>query len=217
MGLAKPSERRREPRLVASLPIVFEWQTQEGELCRARGTIQNISPGGVYCHLEQPLPLRLAVQFQVAFPAGLAVGERLHFHSSGRVLRVESLGRRFGITASIETRQAIDTGPMEQNRRVHARIMPFASIPVQYPGLRLLVRDLSPTGAFIEDERPLPVGRVFEMTLGGEGPLQEVRLRAVVRRTEPYIGMAVEFVALGKEANRRLQEFLEKCVRRRVA
>lgn len=214
---ALPSERRAAPRLVASLPIMFEWSTRESEFCRARGRTHDISLGGVHCYLERPLASGLPVQFHVVFPAQLTVGESLNFRCTGRILRSESRRRRFGVIASIDSSQAIENGrsSTESNHRAHTRIMPFASIAVQYPQLRPVIRDLSPTGAFIEDQRPLPVGRQFDLRLGGQGILPEVRLKAIVRRTEPYMGMAVEFVAISKEDDRHLQEFLERCSRKR--
>ncbi len=203
-------DRRTNPRVVASLPILFEWQTQQGELCRARGITYDVSQQGVYCYLEQPLALDLSVQFHLVFPPELTISESLNFSCAGRVLRRENLGRRFGVAASIESRQAVGNGePMaEPHRRAHPRIMPFASIAVEYPALRSVIRDLSSTGAYIEDARPLPVGRQLGLRLGGNGGLPEICLQAVVRRTEPYVGMAVEFVAIGKEADLRLHEFL---------
>lgn len=211
------NERRDGPRLVASLPIMFEWSSPGGELCRARGTTHDICLTGVYCYVEQPLTSGLPVQFHVVFPPELTIGESVNFRCTGRILRSESMGRRFGVVASIDSRQVIGNGGSATmpNRRAHPRIMPFGKIAVHYPGLHPVVRDLSPTGAFIEDERPLPVGRQFDLHLGGEGILPELRLKAIVRRTEPYMGMAVEFVAISQEAHRHLQEFLEKCLRRR--
>ncbi len=217
MSSGEQSDRRAGLRVMASLPILFEWQALAGELCRVRGTTHDVSLGGVYCYLEQPLAPGLPVLFHVVFPAELDASESLNFHCTGSVLRTASLGRRFGVAASIESRQAIETGAGEYDRRFRPRVMPFASIPVHYLGHHLAIRDLSPAGAFIEDERPLPVARTVDMVIGGAGVLAEVSVRAIVRRSEPHNGMAVEFVAVGKEANDRLQHFVGMCTRKRAS
>ena len=207
-------ERQRlDPRLAASLPIMVEWQTQTGMTCRARGTTQNIALGGVYCYLEQPLATGVWGRFHMALPGELTGGDPVNLRCTGRVLRCESLSRHFGIAMSIEGRQAIANqlpanGP---NRRAYVRIPARTRIPVVCPELRTLIRDLSLASAYVKDDRPFPVGRAVDLHLGDDGALPRIPVMAVVRRTESPIGMAVEFVAVSKEANHHLQKFLERC------
>ena len=207
-------ERQRlDARIEASLPIMVEWQTQTGMTCRARGTTHNIALGGVYCYLEQPLTTGAWVRFHIALPGELTAGDPANLLCTGRVLRCESLGRRFGIAISIEGRQAIANqhpanGP---NRRAYVRIPARTRIPVVCPELRALTRDLSLASAYVEDDRPLPVGRAIDLHLGDDGVMPGIPVMAVVRRTESPIGMAVEFVAVSKEANHYLREFLGRC------
>lgn len=204
---------RLDPRLAASLPIMVEWQTQTGMTCRARGTTHNIALGGVYCYLEQPMATGVSGRFHIALPGELTGGDPGNLRCTGRVLRCENLGRRFGIAISIEGRQAIAnqlpaSGP---NRRAYVRVPARTMIPVVCPELRALIRDLSLASAYVKDDRPFPVGRAIDLHLGDDGVLPGIPVMAVVRRTEPPIGMAVEFVAVSKEANHHLQEFLERC------
>jgi hypothetical protein len=207
---------RLDPRLAASLPIMVEWQTQTGMTCRARGTTHNIALGGVYCYLEQPMAIDARIpwiRFHIVLPRELTAGDPVNLRCTGRVLRCENLGRRFGIAISIEGRQAIAnqlpaSGP---NRRAYVRVPARTMVPVVCPELRALIRDLSLGNAYVEDDRPLPVGRAIDLHLGDDGVLPGIPVMAVVRRTEPPIGMAVEFVAVSKESNHHLQEFLERC------
>ena len=206
------SERRTVPRVFTTLPISLEWDTAEGQINRARGTTRDVSRGGVYGYIEHPLPPALNVRFEVVFSGELTAADPLKLWCSGRILRSEVLGRRFGIAASIQEYKVIETlEPLgELDRRLNLRVIPPEAIVAEYPGIRSVLRDLSPTGAFIEEDRPFPVGRLIDMRLRGEGLEAELDIKAIVRRVEPQLGMAVEFIALSKETRERLLRFVEK-------
>lgn len=213
----KPSvktERRGSPRLDVEHPISFEWQSKDGELQRGRGTTRDIALGGVYCLLDRPLPAGQAVEFDVVLPGQLADGNPVKLHCRGRILRAEKVeGRGFGIAASIESCRVLETlAPTADaaRQRLFARVAPPSLLVAEYPGMRSAVRDLSLAGAFIEDERPLPGGRLFDLRLCSDKPPVEIVLRAIVRRVESQVGMAVEFVALSPEGKKQLQQVLEQ-------
>jgi len=204
-------ERRTTPRLVVSHPISFEWLTKDGELHRARGTTRDIALGGVYCQVERPLANGQIVEFDVVLPGELAEGQPVRLHCRGKVLRSERTEQGFGVAVTIETSEAVE--PLARTadaarQRLYTRIIPPSVVIAEYPGMRSVVRDLSLVGAFIEDERPLPVARVFDLHLSGEKLYEEIALRAIVRRVEPHVGMAVEFVAMTPEAKERLKKIL---------
>jgi hypothetical protein len=73
-----------------------------------------------------------------------------------------------------------------------------------------MIRDLSINGCFIETAHPSPTGS--ELDLRFEIPLDQelvpIAARGIVRRCEPE-GMAIEFVELGPDYRRRLEEFVE--------
>lgn len=215
--LSVVERQRLDPRLAASMPIMVEWQTQTSMTCRARGTTDNIALGGVYCYLEQPLATGVWGRFHLALPGELTGGDPVNLRCSGRVLRCESLDRRFGVALSIEGRQAIANQPSANgpNRRAYVRIPARTMIQVACPELRALIRDLSLASAYVQDDRPLPVGRAIDLQLGDDGVLPRIPVMGVVRRTESPIGMAVEFVAVSKEANHSLQKFLGVAAERR--
>jgi hypothetical protein len=206
------SERRVTPRVFTTLPISFEWDTEESHIRRARGSTRDVSRGGIYSYVEHPLTPALDVRFEVVFSGELTAADPLKLWCSGRILRSEILGRRFGVAASIEHYKVLETlEPVsESDRRQNLRIIPPEAIVAEYPGIRSVIRDLSPTGAFVEEDRPFPVGRVIDMRLRGEGLEEEIEVKAIVRRVEAQIGMAVEFIALSKGTRAYLLKFVDK-------
>jgi len=209
------ADRRKGQRLDATHPIVLEWQAGAGDLHRARGTTRDIALGGVYCYVERPLASGEPVEFDMVLPGELGGGSPRKLRCSGRVLRSEKAPERggYGVAVTIETSRVLAV--LEPtidiaSQRVYARIIPPASLQAEYPGMRSAVRDLSLAGAFIEDERPLPIGRIFRLRLASPTLNAEMDVDAVVRRVEPHIGMAVEFVALSKEAKKTLEELVQQ-------
>lgn len=210
MARTLESERRKNPRLPLTAPLCFEWYRGE-EIRRTRGTTRDISRSGVYGYVENPLSPGLEVEFDMVFPEELTATQPLLLRCGGRILRAEVRERRFGAVASIDRYEisAVREPVSESERRSHLRIVPPQAIVAEYPGLRSVIRDLSPTGAFVEDERPFPVGHVIDVRLRGEGLPHPLSVKAVVRRVEPQIGMAVEFVALNHEDRVQLLRFIE--------
>jgi len=209
------AERRKGQRLDATHPIVLEWQSGAGDLHRARGTTRDIALGGVYCYVERPLASGEPVEFDMVLPGELAGGSPRKLRCSGRVLRSEKAQERggYGVAITIETSQLIEVleSSVDVSRhRVYARIIPPSSLQAEYPGMRSAVRDLSLAGAFIEDERPLPIGRIFRLRLASPVLGTELDVDAVVRRVEPHTGMAVEFVSLSKEVKKVLEGIVEQ-------
>jgi PilZ domain len=205
------SERRRNPRLFLTAPLCFEWH-QGAEIRRTRGTTRDVSRSGVYGFVENPLSPGLEVEFDLVFPEELTATQPLLLRCGGQILRAEVRERRFGVVASVERYDisAANEPASESERRSHLRIIPQQAVVAEYPGLRSVIRDLSRTGAFVEDERPFPVGHVIDVRLRGEGLERPLNVKAVVRRVEPQIGMAVEFIALKHEDRLQLLHFIER-------
>lgn len=202
-------DRRGSQRVKLSSSIRLEWLTAGGDLLSTRGATFDISSAGIYCFTENPLAIDLEVEFDIPFSAGLTGAEPLMFRCRGRVLRTEKLQSGFGIAVLIQSRHLIEAG--ELHRRGNVRVP--ATVVAEYSGLRATVRDLSLSGAFIEDYNPLSVGCEIEPHLKGQELRGEIVVTAVVRRIEPQVGMAVEFVALSADAERRLRESLERYTR----
>jgi c-di-GMP-binding flagellar brake protein YcgR len=205
-------ERRKALRIPTVLPICFEWRSAEKEIRHTRGSTRDISRFGVYCFLEDPLSPGLHVDFDVVFPRELTATDPMRLWCGGNVLRSEIQERRFGLVASIDTHKIMDAEDetSDSDRRSHLRVVPPEAIVAEYPGLRSVIRDLSPTGAFIEDNRPFPVGHVIDLRLRGDSLSAPIQVKAIVRRVEPQMGMAVEFVALAPATRQTLRDFISK-------
>ncbi|MGA3168490.1 MAG: PilZ domain-containing protein [Terriglobia bacterium] len=204
-------ERRNTTRLPLVLPICLEWLSSDDEIHRTRGTTRDVSHNGVYCFLEGPLSPGLPVSFAIVFPSDLTGSDPLKLDCGGRIVRSEIRERRLGVAATIESARVSDASEPtpESERRTSVRIVPHQAIIVEYPGLRSVLRDLSPTGAFIEDDRPFPVGRTIRLHLCGGEISQPVEVEAIVRRVEPNVGMAVEFIAMTREVHAHLLRWVE--------
>lgn len=198
-----PDEKRRVKRVDTRLPVALEWKNGHGVIRRTRGVTRDMSQKGIYCYVEEPVPPQQAVQFDMVIPVEMTAGTSMALRCRATTVRTDSAARQFGVAAAVEHRESVSLGAdlgLDPERRMQRRVKPEAASPVEYPGLRAEVRDVSATGAFIADERPLPLGRQFDLRfrLEEEGP--PIQVRAVVRRVDPQIGMAVEFTELTQEA-----------------
>jgi len=96
---------------------------------------------------------------------------------------------------------------LEHERRGQPRITPKKPLFVAYPDYRPRIRDISLSGAFIEDSRPVPRGRVLTLhILTSEEP--PIKAKAMVRRVEPEAGMGVEFIEMSTADRARLRDFI---------
>ncbi len=196
-------DKRRIKRVGARLAVALEWKDGQGTVRRTRGVTRDMSQQGIYCYVEEPVPAQQSLQFDVVIPVEMTAGSPMALHCRARTVRSDTQGRRqFGVAAKVEERQAV---PLEGNldleteRRVERRVKPEIVAAVEYPGLSAEVRDVSARGAFVADERPLPLGRRFDLRFQLEENGPPIQVRAVVRRVDPQIGMAVEFTELPEE------------------
>lgn len=195
-------DKRKIKRVGARLPVALEWKSSQGTVRRTRGVTRDMSQQGIYCYTEEPVPAQQSLNFDVVFPVEMTAGAPMALHCRARTVRADSGGRQFGVAAEVEERQTVSlAGELgtESERRLERRVRPESSAPVEYPGLRSEVRDVSARGAFVADERPLPLGRQFELRFRLEENGPPIQVKAVVRRVDPQIGMAVEFTELPEE------------------
>ena len=89
-----------------------------------------------------------------------------------------------------------------------------ASVALGGGGVRAVTRDVSPSGAFIVTEAPLPQGAAFEVTLAMPTPdgigATKHALRAVVVREEPGVGYGVRFEEPGDDYQRAVSALLDR-------
>ncbi len=89
-------------------------------------------------------------------------------------------------------------------------------VTVQYLSSVPRVRDLSTSGFFILDPRPFQRGETieFRLTLGSAKPFV---VTGMVRRIEPGVGMAIEFIRIDADARRRVKEFISRSDPKKVS
>ena len=93
-----------------------------------------------------------------------------------------------------------------QERRLDARVTD-GIIQVEYVAPSPKVRDLSVAGLYILDPRPMQRGQTVELRLRlGDG--QPIQVRGMVRRVDPGVGMAIEFIQIEAADRRRIKEFI---------
>ncbi len=95
------------------------------------------------------------------------------------------------------------TGP---ERRAFPRIKAKLPIYVDCPEQRRM-RDLSLSGAFIEDTRSLPVSQRVQLRFW-LSTVEPVVIDSVIRRAEEGRGVAAEFVTMTLADHNQLREFL---------
>ncbi len=104
----------------------------------------------------------------------------------------------------------------DHNRRGAPRVCAPEAI-VELLDFRPRVRDLSEGGAFIEDPRPLPRGRMLHLLLRIDEHSPAITLWGMVRRVEEGKGMAIEFLEMSAADKASLQTFLRERIRKEGA
>lgn len=212
MNSVAQQEKREIKRVATRLPVTLQWKNGHGTIRRTRGVTRDLSQRGVYCFTEDPIPDQHPVEFDVIFPVEMTAGTPVALHCRAVTVRTDSRERRFGIAASIESRQPVPLGEhgLEAERRVQRRVRLASQIPVEFPGVGSQIRDISPTGAFIADERPFPLGRKLQLRFRLDASSPTIEVQAIVRRVDPQIGMAVEFIELSEEAVKQLNRYADQ-------
>ena len=96
----------------------------------------------------------------------------------------------------------------EHKPRFCPRIPLGGSLTVEYHhSYSAPLRDLSMTGAFIDDDLPFPVGQPVPLTIRLSDS-ESIEVEAIVRRSTRHRGLGVEFVGISPADAQRLQEFL---------
>jgi hypothetical protein len=96
----------------------------------------------------------------------------------------------------------------ERDRRLDARIS-NSVVEVEYVAPSPHVRDLSVSGLYLLDQRPLLRGQPVQLKLGLGGSAIVV-VQGMVRRVDPGVGMAIEFTQVDVADRRKIKEFLAR-------
>lgn len=94
-----------------------------------------------------------------------------------------------------------------EERRLDPRVPADGRVAVEYvlPGPR--VKDLSVTGVYVYDDRPFQRGTQIDLRLRLAKD-DTVLVRGMVRRVDPGVGMAIEFIHIDQHARRRIRDFI---------
>lgn len=95
----------------------------------------------------------------------------------------------------------------ERERRLSPRVYNEGAVQVEYILPDPRVRDLSISGLYVADPRPLQRGQPVELKLR-LGPGDPLSVRGMVRRVDPGQGMGIEFIHLEPADRRRLREYV---------
>ena len=196
----------RSLRVPVCAVICLEWRTSSEDIRRTRGVTCDVSFTGLYAYVRHSFDVNLTTEFGMAFPRELTGELSMKFRCSGRVTRCERIHGIFGIGISIRQRQPIEDRNLY--RRTNARVRPAVILTAEISESRessFAVRDITRAGAFIETSHPLPVGERMQLLLRKTDLPSVIAVTAVVRRSKPTVGMGVEFVEVGKEADRLLR------------
>jgi hypothetical protein len=96
---------------------------------------------------------------------------------------------------------------LDHERRAQPRSRLERPAYVEYPELRPRVRDISLAGAYIEDHRPLPRGRMLQLRIWLDDKTS-ITAKAMIRRSDEGAGMGVEFLSMSDDDRTRLRHFV---------
>ena len=95
--------------------------------------------------------------------------------------------------------------PADHERRLTPRVADGV-IQIEYVAPSPKVRDLSVSGLYLVDARPLQRGQPVDLRLIING--EPILVRGMVRRVDPGEGMAIEFIQVDAAGRRRIKEFI---------
>jgi len=96
---------------------------------------------------------------------------------------------------------------MRAKRRSDPRVKPKETLLVDYAAYRPAMRDISLSGVFIEDPRPIPPGHVIRLRIQ-LSETESITANVMVRRVEEKRGMGVEFLAMNDAIRNRLRKIV---------
>ncbi len=96
----------------------------------------------------------------------------------------------------------------DRERRLDSRVADGV-IRVEYVAPSPQVRDLSLTGLYLKDPRPLQRGQPVELSLR-LGDADAILVQGMVRRVDPGEGMGIEFIHVDAAGRRRIKAFISK-------
>ncbi|MBI3403918.1 MAG: PilZ domain-containing protein [Acidobacteria bacterium] len=98
--------------------------------------------------------------------------------------------------------------PRERDRRLDPRVTNDV-VYVEYVAPSPHVRDLSQSGLYLLDQRPLLRGQPVQLKLG-LGDIGTIVVQGMVRRVDPGTGMGIEFTQIDAADRRKIKEYIAR-------
>ena len=96
----------------------------------------------------------------------------------------------------------------DHDRRLTPRLADESVVHIEYVAPSPKVRDLSVSGLYLVDSRPLQRGQQVELKLTLGSSPEPIVVRGMVRRVDPGQGFAIEFIQIDAAGRRRVREFI---------
>ncbi len=85
-------ERRKTARYQLRVPVIIQWNNQEGARQQGGGFSRDISTGGVFVLCNASPPTNTAISLEVLLPPLEAAAQGLRLQAGGEIVRVEETG-----------------------------------------------------------------------------------------------------------------------------
>lgn len=209
------SNQRPDPRISADLSVRVWGMSASGQTFNQHARARNISgSGALFSGLEHEL--------KVGDVVGVQYNDR---KSRCKVVWVMDTGPLEKVQAGVQIVAGQDcpwqgelspeqlAPPLEPNNRRR-----FARHRISFPleardervktPMRVNATDISGNGCYVETILPLPVGTTLRVDFWMD--TEKISTSAVVRTSDPGVGMGVEFIGMTPDAKQRLQAHLDK-------
>lgn len=209
------SSQRPDPRITADLSVRVWGMSVNGQTFNQHVKARNISSSGA-------LLSGLEHELKVGDVIGVQYGDR---KSRCKVIWVMDTGalQKFQAGVQIVTDQdcpwrselspeQISPTPAPNNRRRFARHR--VSFPLEVRDervktpMRVNATDVGGNGCYVETILPLPVGTTLRVDFWTDS--EKTSTSAIVRTSDPGVGMGIEFIGLTPDAKQRLQAYLDR-------
>ena len=209
------SNERPDPRLMTDLSVRVWGMAASGQTFNQHVQARNISSSGaLFSGLEQQLKVGDIVGVQFANQKTrckviwvMDTGSAQKFQAGVQIVSGQDCPWKDHLTPDQITPQ-----PDPNNRRKFARHR--VSFPlevrderVQTP-MRVNATDISGNGCYVETILPLAIGTTLRVDFWIDD--EKISTSAIVRTSDPGVGMGIEFIGLTPDTKRRVQNHLDK-------
>jgi len=209
---------RPEPRICSDLPVRIFGMGSDGHAFSQPAQARNISQGGaLVAGLEHPVAVGDIVGVQLK---DRKARFRVVWVIDGRPSQQIQAGVEMLDGQQIPWAKELEAAaPTTQSSSPKQNLRRFQRFKTRLPielhehrsggaPMQTNATDISGRGCYVETFLPLPRGTVLEVTFWADA--EKIHTSAVVRASDPGVGMGIEFVGLDEETQIRLQGILQR-------